>query len=279
MFTCWSRDTRTTHTNMWTPPPSQPQFYGRVSPPSQMNTMSPLQQQFNTSPTGSVHHHRIPPTFRQLHPPKSPLYRPAVLRAIDRPLTSVISSPAGSPKLLSEEYESEYRREGDISSEDGYDQDFDEEICEEDDGVRCTGPPVRTHWKPDASATVCDSPSCIREFGTWIRKHHCRRCGNVFCFEHVPYYLPLSQNGRMHPRGVRSKVCDGCFNDYRQLRAAKRNDSLSSQSTSSTLSNSSPIVTRGIRPIAGAGAPDNALSGKVGSYVGSVPRDWSWSTF
>lgn len=132
---------------MWTPPPSQPQFYGRVSPPSQMNTMSPLQQQFNTSPTGSVHHHRIPPTFRQLHPPKSPLYRPAVLRAIDRPLTSVISSPAGSPKLLSEEYESEYRREGDISSEDGYDQDFDEEICEEDDGVRCTGPPVRTHWK------------------------------------------------------------------------------------------------------------------------------------
>jgi hypothetical protein len=29
--------------------------------------------------------------------------------------------------------------------------------------------------QPDSEATVCDSPSCIKQFSFYVRRHHCRR--------------------------------------------------------------------------------------------------------
>lgn len=67
---------------------------------------------------------------------------------------------------------------------------------------------------------------------------------------------------------------------------AKRPDYLSSSNSSgSTLSNnhpspSSPVMNVGVRGAGpGGGKAMDGLGAKVGSYVGSVPRDWSWSTF
>ncbi|GME85185.1 unnamed protein product [Ambrosiozyma monospora] len=39
--------------------------------------------------------------------------------------------------------------------------------------------PIHSHWKPDSSATKC--LNCKTNFTLLRRKHHCRRCGYIFC--------------------------------------------------------------------------------------------------
>jgi len=289
---------------MWTPPPSQSNsrapsngFQPPSQQPSQQQSQQPSQQssqqpsqqpphqpysqpyQQISPPTSLLSHSHIPAPCRQLHPPKSPLYRPAVLRAIERPIrpATANSTPTGSPKSMNEEFaddKSSVFENDDTASESA----IDFSVCE-DEIAHVTGPPRRDHWKPDGQVTACDSPTCIRTFGMMIRRHHCRRCGNVYCFQHATKWLPLSQNARFHPKGHLSKVCDGCYNDYQRLLQLKRNNSMSSTSTSSTLSNAPPMRARDVKPITGA-RPEDELTGKFGSLVlGSVPRDWNWSTF
>jgi hypothetical protein len=186
------------------------------------------------------------------------------------------SSPSTSPKSLTSDLFGDFKRE----QYDEFEDAIGDDVCEEEENGKVTGPPGRSHWKPDAEASVCDSPSCIKQFSFYIRRHHCRRCGNVFCHQHAYHFLPLNQNGRVHPQGISSRVCDSCYGDYRRLLAARRTGSMSSSSTSSTLSVSLPSgITMGIKPIPRAADGVAGLAGKVGSYVGSVPRDWSWSTF
>ena len=36
-------------------------------------------------------------------------------------------------------------------------------------------------WTPDRSATRC--ASCRQPFGLWRRRHHCRLCGDIFCWQ------------------------------------------------------------------------------------------------
>lgn len=253
---------------------------------STQSTHSALYSPHTSPPSATAfpQHNLIPVPCRQLHPPKSPLYRPAVLRAIDH-----ISSahPSAGSSLLSTSPKSVTSADlfGDFKREAAYGDDFEDaigdDVCEEeDDAGNVTGPPRRQHWKPDAEATICDSPACIKQFSFYVRRHHCRRCGNVFCSQHAYHFLPLNQNGRVHPQGVSSRVCDTCYGDYRRIRAVRRTGSMSSSSTSSTISGSPPSsIGMGIKPIPRRMDDVAGLAGKVGSYVGSVPRDWSWSTF
>lgn len=258
-----------------------------TSPPPSQHAMHP--SQYNTSPNSLLGPH-VPAPCRQLHPPKVPLYRPAVLRSIERPIRAArgdsLTPPASSAASVNEDYVSdvEYKTGVDFRGfgygNSGFNSADLGEI--EDDDVQVTAEPDRGHWKPDAEAETCDAPMCVRRFTIYHRKHHCRRCGNIFCYEHVGHIIPLSKNARFHAQGYPSKACDNCFNDYKRVLAAKRSDSLSSStSSSSTLSNnnhpSSPIV--GIKAISGHRGIESGLGAKVGSYVGSVPRDWSWSTF
>ncbi|KAI8325086.1 hypothetical protein GQ54DRAFT_252028, partial [Martensiomyces pterosporus] len=34
-------------------------------------------------------------------------------------------------------------------------------------------------WEPDEATAVCRQ--CARRFTLFLRRHHCRRCGLVFC--------------------------------------------------------------------------------------------------
>lgn len=96
----------------------------------------------------------------------------------------------------------------------------------------------------------------------------------------------MNQNAKVHPNGYMVRVCDCCYDSYRKARvAARRSGSVSSASSDSTVGLN--IGTGGAvggvgMDMASAqkrlGGPDS-LMGRVGSYVGSVPRDWSWSTF
>jgi hypothetical protein len=42
-----------------------------------------------------------------------------------------------------------------------------------------TGPPGKEHWKPDEMAMECSL--CGQQFGLFIRRHHCRKCGEIYC--------------------------------------------------------------------------------------------------
>ncbi|KAK3839733.1 MAG: hypothetical protein J3R72DRAFT_447461 [Linnemannia gamsii] len=77
--------------------------------------------------------------------------------------------------------------------------------------------PSRAHWKPDSSTQVCTWPGCLREFGFFDRRHHCRRCGDIFCSAHCSKAVPLDQALDFNPAmGVTSRACTGCYEAYEQ---------------------------------------------------------------
>ena len=61
-------------------------------------------------------------------------------------------------------------------------------------------------WVPDASVSNCEK--CRKPFNThWRRKHHCRRCGHVFCWE-CTKEKPTSTNRELVAQGV-GNICSG----------------------------------------------------------------------
>ncbi|KAK7205594.1 hypothetical protein BZA70DRAFT_289514 [Myxozyma melibiosi] len=75
-----------------------------------------------------------------------------------------------------------------------------------------TGPPSRAHWVPDDSVSSCKQ--CPKAFTFWERRHHCRRCGQIFCAAHSSHILRLDQKNDFHPSGTLSRTCDSCANDF-----------------------------------------------------------------
>ncbi|CAH0026764.1 unnamed protein product [Clonostachys rhizophaga] len=134
--------------------------------------------------------------------------------------------------------------------------------------------PTRKHWKPDPESSVCDDPTCKRTFNYFTRRHHCRRCGNIFCDPHSSFEVPLDQDANFNPRAPPSRTCNHCFEQYRDWHS--RNNSQSSSSASSDDQNVAPPTP--IAAIPGAAAAALALP-KGPEVAASVPRDWNWSTF
>ncbi|KAF9896354.1 hypothetical protein BX616_007630, partial [Lobosporangium transversale] len=80
-----------------------------------------------------------------------------------------------------------------------------------------TSGPSRAHWKPDSSTQVCTWPGCHLEFGFFDRRHHCRKCGDIFCSAHCSKSVPLDYALDFNPAmGVMSRACIGCFEAYEQ---------------------------------------------------------------
>ncbi|OBZ79970.1 Early endosome antigen 1 [Grifola frondosa] len=90
-------------------------------------------------------------------------------------------------------------------------------------------------WKPDSQASRCDVFFCRKQFSIWERRHHCRKCGGVFCGDCSARMTPLldaSNLGFIHPPRnvpitvfesatspiVESRVCDECWD---QLHGSK----------------------------------------------------------
>ncbi|KAG8768235.1 hypothetical protein FRC12_005693 [Ceratobasidium sp. 428] len=83
----------------------------------------------------------------------------------------------------------------------------------------------RSLWKPDSMTEECDSWTCITRFSLFERRHHCRKCGGVFCqactsqttflldTTDIPSrYSPASislNDGSLGPL-VDSRVCEDC---------------------------------------------------------------------
>eukprot|EP01091_Cochliopodium_minus_P001152 TRINITY_DN1102_c0_g1_i1.p1 TRINITY_DN1102_c0_g1~~TRINITY_DN1102_c0_g1_i1.p1 ORF type:complete len:204 (+),score=24.33 TRINITY_DN1102_c0_g1_i1:19-630(+) len=61
-------------------------------------------------------------------------------------------------------------------------------------------------WQPDWQASSCTS--CSIDFSLFIRKHHCRNCGKIFCDSCSQYKMNLFHLGY----STQQRVCKICIN-------------------------------------------------------------------
>ncbi|KAF4629880.1 hypothetical protein G7Y89_g8258 [Cudoniella acicularis] len=117
-----------------------------------------------TSPRTALPPH-LPAHTRQLRPPKSPLYVPAVLRPTDPPRRATKPSPLTPPQSMHGSFDdlenarTLKRRSTDDGGKLGLGSIVEAEWSTE--GLaKVTALPTRDHWKPDSESAVCDEPAC-----------------------------------------------------------------------------------------------------------------------
>lgn len=174
--------------------------------------------------------------------------------------------------------------------------------------------PTREHWVPDSKRLSCKY--CHKMFSFWERKHHCRHCGDIYCQQHVMHWLYLNPKAKFiigsGGVGVLSKICNSCLEEYENLvKNGPAKDQIGNNQEqqqmippfSATSPNSSypSNDSRQDENNAGHSGPlsnlakadnerniDETLNGSRNSVnnrqhletvVGSVPADWSWSSF
>ncbi|PGH10697.1 hypothetical protein AJ79_05288 [Helicocarpus griseus UAMH5409] len=276
--------------------PSQSQVNNPTSAhghPSPVNSASVTPA--NNSPTSprlqNSQLHQLHLQSRQLRPPKSPLYVPAVLRPTERatkpsPLTPP-RSVHGSLDSLDDRPETAgpiTRRSTVESVKSAVSKRAEDEWLKDENLGEVTGTPTRDHWKADSASPTCDSPTCRSYFGLFLRRHHCRHCGHVFCSSHTPHTVPLDQNARFHPDGIPSRACDLCWNAYRhwdKARTARLNEIQKDLASHIEDVQDGNAGSKAVRA-GGTSSGPNSLSPELnqdGIVASSVPRDWSWSTF
>lgn len=124
--------------------------------------------------------------------------------------------------------------------------------------------PTRAHWRRDLTRHSC--ALCDKNFTFFERRHHCRRCGDIFCAEHTSHLLKLGLDAQftLGGQGLLCKVCDNCCRDYEQFVKRELGE------TGATGGRKSSIVTED---------QQKQNSGDANAMVGTVPADWSWSSF
>jgi len=82
-------------------------------------------------------------------------------------------------------------------------------------------------WKADALVNACEK--CGKSFSMVRRKHHCRRCGRIFCDactkKRMRLTNPLTETGRATGTVDTCRVCDDCFSkgsDVLKIKDVKR---------------------------------------------------------
>jgi hypothetical protein len=143
---------------------------------------------------------------------------------------------------------------------------------------------------------MCDHATCKRYFSYFTRRHHCRRCGNIFCDQHSAFEVPLDQDANFNPRGVPSRACGHCYAQFKDWRAARTNNSpLSSQHHNSSPDAETHPHHHGqhidgpVTPLAASPTTSDlgtlpmhtpgGLPLRTPDAAHSVPSDWNWSTF
>jgi hypothetical protein len=132
--------------------------------------------------------------------------------------------------------------------------------------------------QPDNCSRQCDKKNCEAPFTLLTRRHHCRRCGNVYCADHTKYFIPLDQHARFHPEGVPSKGCDDCHSDLGYWRGARSHRS----------SISSGVTSGGVTPTGEEGSGSSVRSiikqeepkhVPMAASVSKGDYNGGWSTF
>lgn len=82
----------------------------------------------------------------------------------------------------------------------------------------------RDFWMPDHSCRVCYE--CDSQFTIFNRRHHCRLCGRVFCAKCTANSIPAPSDDLNCKREdwERIRVCNFCFKQWNQGKAAPIDD-------------------------------------------------------
>lgn len=125
-----------------------------------------------------------------------------------------------------------------------------------------------------------------------MRRHHCRRCGNIFCDSHSNFEVPLDESANYNPRGQLSRSCEHCYGDFKVWRG--RNSGLLSGGALGRLGQqgqqgqqqqqaASALNSRAVPGSPMTASPANSSPSTPGKgqpeVAVSVPSDWNWSTF
>ncbi|GAV56712.1 FYVE domain-containing protein/PTB domain-containing protein [Cephalotus follicularis] len=68
----------------------------------------------------------------------------------------------------------------------------------------------KDHWVPDEAVSKCTA--CGTDFGAFVRKHHCRNCGDIFCDKCTHGRIALTAEENAQP----VRVCDRCMAEVTQ---------------------------------------------------------------
>ena len=72
-------------------------------------------------------------------------------------------------------------------------------------------------WKLDSEKAACENGKCLKKFSIVRRKHHCRRCGGLFCDACSSKKLDLAvaltgENNATAKNVKKARVCNTCYN-------------------------------------------------------------------
>ncbi|PFH58268.1 hypothetical protein XA68_13937 [Ophiocordyceps unilateralis] len=244
----------------------------RISPHSISDASSNQTNSYPSSPTGVFAHKG------------RPVYIPAVLRPCDefpskkifQPGSSVSDSDSDSPlrrvnsniiNLAALGHRLTRRSSADSAKAFAGDWNLDSY-------PEVTDLPTRIHWKPDPQSSVCDDPTCKRGFSYFVRRHHCRKCGDIFCDWHSSFFLPLDQDANFNPRAALSRACNHCFQEVKASQG-RRDAQPAGTLPPNALLHTTASVPMMARPTGATMATTPCAS----DVAASVPRDWNWSTF
>ncbi|CAO3695211.1 unnamed protein product [Rhizopus stolonifer] len=160
--------------------------------------------------------------------------------------------------------------------------------------TKLTGLPTKESLE-DSEAENCELIGCTTRFRFFERKHHCRKCGGIFCTAHCSNYFRLDQYAHFHLQGTLSRGCSTCTEKYKQWQeelrqpkqtGKKENKNETNKKRHAGIMTQQPQAMEGITElgrddIVSKGVNINKLVKKENGFnpVPSVPADWQWSTF
>uniref|UniRef100_A0ACD5YLL9 Uncharacterized protein n=1 Tax=Avena sativa TaxID=4498 RepID=A0ACD5YLL9_AVESA len=136
----------------------------------------------------------------------------------------------------------------------------------------------RDFWMPDHSCRVCYD--CDTQFTIFNRRHHCRRCGRIFCGKCTANSVPVSSGpDNSDDEGDKIRVCNFCFKQWEQEQIAAAKQMLPvlspSMSEASLFSTKSTITINSVSTQAGSYSAGNYKHVARASSIGPLPPKFS----
>ncbi|KAF1976433.1 hypothetical protein BU23DRAFT_456402 [Bimuria novae-zelandiae CBS 107.79] len=230
-----------------------------------------------TSPRTTGHLPHYPQHAPSIRPLRTPNYIPAALRKTEKPAGR---SPPKADSSLDASTTS-WSASGSFGQSPGDSTPISRIATEDMRSIYddtplspVTGPITRNHWQPDSSTVVCTASCCQQPFGFFMRRHHCRKCGGIFCHQHLQKQVRLNEDALFHPEGEWQKACDRChtqFREWEQMRSSRTNSESSGSIKSPTPTAVEIEPPQAKRPEC---APKASFLSQ--SFGGGT---WNWSTF